>query len=302
MDTIAFKSEHRYAGVLSNLATLHMSWKGKTFTSSEAVYHWEKALFHGLVDIAATMERVTTGADAKRVSYRSAAPAWHGVKFDIMYAIMKEKFKQCPEYRTFIRPNTRYIEDTRDPCWGRGPRGDGFNAMGRIHERIAANSNRILILGGSQTDLPKRLQEKVALVSQKLVNVECRAHTFAESSELDIHAPSLQHFTYIFIMTDTCDKEEACTTITNINTLQSTLQQKTRANVFSVNVMPSSDKKHNQTAHYINRHLTNNIACKGLWKQSRGRRFQNDAHVCNGQLARSGVDVIVDCMTKVLMN
>jgi ribA/ribD-fused uncharacterized protein len=128
--------------VLSNFSAFRLNWKGATFDTSEAAYHWEKfpdhpALRAQIIDAPSAHETLKI-AHANKAYCRSD---WDEVKAPIMLEILRAKAGQH-EYvrRKLLETGEReLIEDSwRDDFWGWGPNRDGQNMLGKLWMRVRA--------------------------------------------------------------------------------------------------------------------------------------------------------------------
>jgi len=335
-EVIKFKYASSYTDVLSNLKTVQLKWKGKTFTSSEAVYQWEKARFHGLFSVAEAMACAASGKEAKLKSFRSSTDGWNDIKEDVMYGIAVEKCMQCAEYRKCLKPDVIYVEDTDDRFWGRGPSGHGDNAMGRVHGEIAASSMQLLLVGDAHVrDLGGHVRETLRKSTPKMVHVDTKMLPGATTSEItaELSRTDLGHYTHVVIVAGMCDittrdtaafKETPRNIIDSLTRLSLTTQQRTTAQVLIVDIPPKATPetpkqiarasnynvteetapRYNQTANYVNRHSTGNVRTPSLWKQGRGKRYGNGKHFRDDcvHLNESGKKLLATSITERLEN
>lgn len=122
--------------VFSNFSAFRLHWKGKTFDTSEAAYHYEK--FPHRPDL----QEAIISADSAHVAFKFAEmhkadrrADWDDVKVDVMREILREKVKQhgYVRYKLLQSGNRELIEDSwRDPFWGWGPNRDGQNMLGKL--------------------------------------------------------------------------------------------------------------------------------------------------------------------------
>lgn len=118
---------------LSNMFSCEIFWKGHVFYSSEGIYQYEKALFHGNENIADIIKSTRNGFDCKREARKILiSPEWHQSKLSIMHDILKEKFKQCESYRLELDRYDYFVEDTNDYFWAKR----GLNKLGKLHREI----------------------------------------------------------------------------------------------------------------------------------------------------------------------
>lgn len=124
---------------LSNFSAFNLQWKGHTFATSEAAYHWEK--FPGL-PIQKDILYAPSAHEAFKFAekYKSARRKdWDAVKTDIMRDILRAKAAQH-EYvrRKLLETGDRYIYENswRDSFWGWGPDRKGKNIMGNLWMQV----------------------------------------------------------------------------------------------------------------------------------------------------------------------
>lgn len=141
-DTQVFFYEQDFY-VLSNFSAFNLHWKGRTFSTSEHAYHWEK--FDQVPDAwncAGSIARQILEASSAHEAFKIAEvnkhrrrPDWDDVKVDIMRGILRAKVQQH-EYvrRKLLATGAReLIEDSwRDDFWGWGPNRDGQNMLGKL--------------------------------------------------------------------------------------------------------------------------------------------------------------------------
>ncbi len=134
--------------VLSNFSSFNLKWKGKTFNTSEAAYHWEK--FPGISNwlIRRKILKAPSAHEAFRIAQRYKEyrrPDWDKIKLDVMREILYAKVEQH-EYvkKKLLETNDReLIEDSwRDDIWGWGPNKNGLNLLGRLWMEIRQQIKR----------------------------------------------------------------------------------------------------------------------------------------------------------------
>lgn len=121
---------------LSNFSAFRLFWKGLTFDTSEAAYHWEK--FAGSPGLQRAILSAPSAHEAFKLAERQRAHRrsdWDAVKVTVMGCILRAKVEQH-EYvrRKLLETGTRdLIEDSwRDDFWGWGPNRDGRNMLGKL--------------------------------------------------------------------------------------------------------------------------------------------------------------------------
>ena len=128
--------------VLSNFSAFNLEWKGFTFATSEAAYHFEK--FPDAAGYQQAILFAPSAHEAFKIAERhkeDRRPDWDAVKVGIMKQILRAKADQH-EYvrRKLLATGDReLIEDSwRDDFWGWGPNKDGQNMLGNLWMEIRA--------------------------------------------------------------------------------------------------------------------------------------------------------------------
>ena len=126
---------------LSNFSAFNLRWRGITFATSEAAYHWEK--FPGL-SIQKDILYAPSAHEAFKLAekYKSARRKdWDAVKTDIMREILRAKAAQH-EYvrRKLLETGDRYLCENswRDDFWGWGANREGKNMLGKLWMEVRA--------------------------------------------------------------------------------------------------------------------------------------------------------------------
>jgi hypothetical protein len=122
--------------VLSNFSAFRVEWKGCTFDTSEAAYHWEKfpdeQEVRDIILDAPSAHEAFKIAESQKMFRR---PDWDEVKVGVMRDILRAKAEQH-EYvrRKLLATGDReLVEDSwRDDVWGWGPNRDGQNLLGKL--------------------------------------------------------------------------------------------------------------------------------------------------------------------------
>lgn len=139
-DTHVFFYEQDFY-VLSNFSAFRVTFRGTTFDTAEAAYHYQ---------------RFTSAQDRRGVLYTESAhdsfryaqahkanqrPDWDAIKFDVMREILRAKADQH-EYvrRKLLATGDRILVENswRDDVWGWGPNRDGQNMLGKLWMEIRA--------------------------------------------------------------------------------------------------------------------------------------------------------------------
>lgn len=121
---------------LSNFAPAEFMWDGIYWYNSEAAYQAAKVTDRRL---RLEISKVTNPGQAKKIGKRlKIRDDWEEVKYDIMYEIVFEKFKQNPHLKEqLLATNDAHLEEGNwwgDKIWGVSPvgSGDGKNWLGKI--------------------------------------------------------------------------------------------------------------------------------------------------------------------------
>lgn len=131
-----FRNEYWF---LSNMFPAEMKVNGLTFTCAEACFQSFKT-----TDLEERKRfQDLNGFEAKKLGRRiSIRPNWNEIRLEVMYLVVKAKFRQHPELtdkliRTCNRPNIEIVEDNTwgDKFWGRC-NGIGENNLGKILTKI----------------------------------------------------------------------------------------------------------------------------------------------------------------------
>lgn len=150
--------------VLSNFSAFNLQWKGLTFHTSEAAYHFEKfvgphAESDRLWDIREQILKAASAHEAYKIAERNfhfRRPDWNEVRVSVMRAILSAKAQQH-EYvrRKLIDTGERIlIEDSwRDDFWGWGPSRDGKNVLGKLWMEVRAELRAHLGAVGDTGDM-----------------------------------------------------------------------------------------------------------------------------------------------------
>lgn len=126
--------------VLSNFSSFRIDWKGQTFDTSEAVYHWEK--FPSEPWIQDAICAAPSAHEAFKLAERNKAfrrKDWDDLKRDVMKWILYAKVQQHEYvYRKLMETGDReLIEDSwRDSTWGWGADQKGQNLLGKLWMEI----------------------------------------------------------------------------------------------------------------------------------------------------------------------
>jgi ribA/ribD-fused uncharacterized protein len=128
--------------VLSNFSAFRIEWKGCTFDTSEAAYHWEKfpdeqEVRDMILDAPSAHEAFKIAENQKMFRRQD----WDAVKAGVMLDILRAKAEQH-EYvrRKLLATGDReLIEDSwRDDVWGWGTNRNGQNLLGKLWMEVRA--------------------------------------------------------------------------------------------------------------------------------------------------------------------
>lgn len=122
-----FRGEYAF---LSNMYTCNITYKGLTFTSSEAAFHSQKCLDRS--EDFTKLNPVAAKKLGKKVNLRGD---WEDVKYSIMKEIVEQKFLQNNhlKHKLLQTGDAELIEGNtwNDTYWGMC-RGKGKNNLGKI--------------------------------------------------------------------------------------------------------------------------------------------------------------------------
>ena len=130
---------------LSNFYKCPVTFKGRTFTSSEAAYHAEKCAKELDKDNFVGIDPDASKKLGRKIDLRTD---WEDVKEQIMFEIVTAKFDQNPELAAkLLETGDAYLMEGnwwRDQFWGvypetGNPGVDGLNVLGQILMRVRAN-------------------------------------------------------------------------------------------------------------------------------------------------------------------
>lgn len=133
--------------VLSNFSAFRLNWKGLSFDTSEAAYHWEKFIdpkIKSKILYSTSAHQAFKIAEENRELVREY---WKDIKLVVMKDILHAKADQHEYVRRKLLStgNRELIEDSwRDNFWGWGPSKDGLNMLGHlwmeVREELRAKS------------------------------------------------------------------------------------------------------------------------------------------------------------------
>lgn len=120
----------------SNFSSFQLNWRGHTFQTSEAAYHYEKFIGGDHAYLAIDIQRARSAHDAYKIAQRhkdKRRSDWDEVKVSLMKDILVQKVLQHPYVlkKLLDSGNRKLVENSwRDGYWGIGPDGKGLNMLG----------------------------------------------------------------------------------------------------------------------------------------------------------------------------
>ena len=109
---------------MSNFHPAPISYKGKTFKTSEQVYQYRKAEHSNHQIAMMNILASQTPLEAKRIGDKIvASPSWDATKEHVMKTTLKSKFQQNPALKEFlleIKETTIAEASPSDLFWGTG--------------------------------------------------------------------------------------------------------------------------------------------------------------------------------------
>lgn len=138
---------------LSNFFKCDLNIQGQIFTSSEQLFQWRKAIFHGEEDKAQEILVMEKPLEIKRLGDKvKQSDKWIGCRTKVMEEVLKCKIDQCDVMRDELikSGNKMLVEATRDSYWGSGlsreetmntdsENWQGKNVVGKILTRLRNN-------------------------------------------------------------------------------------------------------------------------------------------------------------------
>lgn len=127
---------------LSNFYGSQIRMWGLTFSSNEHAYQYRKAMEMGEYAIAERIRQAPHPRAAQLIAKDIRTDdRWKGLKQSIMYELLQEKSRQCSTFRRDLiaSADAVLVEDTAHDFWGRGPMGNGLNALGRLLMTLRQN-------------------------------------------------------------------------------------------------------------------------------------------------------------------
>ncbi len=138
---------------LSNFYKCDLNVDGQWFSTSEQLYQWKKAMFHGDDMIAQEILTKEKPWDVKKLGDKiKDSEKWLSCRQKIMEEVLNYKIEQCEAFRDELRKTDKksLVEATRDPYWGSGLRREetmntdpqnwtGKNVVGKILTRLRKN-------------------------------------------------------------------------------------------------------------------------------------------------------------------
>ena len=130
---------------LSNFYPCDLYHRGLSFGSSEAVYQYEKALYHGDYSLAESIRQARHAGHAKRMAdqYIRDSPDWERESEYIMWNTLNLKADQCSQFRSeLLKTGDKELQHTvTDKRWGTGSTSlqttfNGYNLYGSMLEKL----------------------------------------------------------------------------------------------------------------------------------------------------------------------
>lgn len=123
-----FQGEYRF---LSNFYPVDITFEGLKYKSSEAAYQASKSLYEEVKETFTQLSAREARSLGGKIELR---PDWETSKLNIMYRILREKFREPNLRGQLLNTGDLYLEETnywRDTFWG-VYNGAGLNYLGRI--------------------------------------------------------------------------------------------------------------------------------------------------------------------------
>jgi ribA/ribD-fused uncharacterized protein len=123
--------------VLSNFSSFKLNWRGLTFDTSEAAYHWEK-FSQTAPEVAEWIRGASSAHEAFKIAehYKDRRRTdWDVAKIPIMREILFAKARQHQYVRRkLLATGDRVLVENswRDSFWGWGPDQMGQNVLGAL--------------------------------------------------------------------------------------------------------------------------------------------------------------------------
>lgn len=132
-DIKVFKNQYYF---LSNFYPCLVEYEGRTYPSSECAYQAAKSLDP---EVRRFFETVSNSMSARRWGNKiQLRPDWDIARYDIMYQILKSKFKIPKLRKMLIDTEDAYLEEGNmhgDKYWGT-VKGQGQNNLGKLLMKI----------------------------------------------------------------------------------------------------------------------------------------------------------------------
>ncbi len=127
-----FRGEH---DIFSNFYACGIIVNGLWFPTAEHAYQHRKSIEMNDMECAEYILNSVTPQDAKHYGNQvTTDDYWHNIKQGVMYEILHEKYKQCPEFaqRLLDSAGQVVIEATNNEFWAEGKSGKGQNILGHL--------------------------------------------------------------------------------------------------------------------------------------------------------------------------
>ncbi|MES3004961.1 MAG: NADAR family protein [Patescibacteria group bacterium] len=133
-ETQIFFYENEYY-VFSNFSSFAIDWKGKTYMTSEHVYHSEKFDNENIKEEIRDTKSAHDAMLVARLHKDKQVSNWDEIKLNVMKSILIQKVLQHPYVKEKLLESggKELVEDSwRDDFWGWGPNKNGQNHLGKI--------------------------------------------------------------------------------------------------------------------------------------------------------------------------
>ena len=147
-EEVEYTSATRVQGhndTLSNFYPCRLHFDGQTFRSSEAVYQYQRAMYHNMPDLAQTIRNSRHAGESKRLAdqYIQDTVYWEYDKYEVMWNVLKLKVEQSQEFvKALLETNGSQLQHTvQDRYWGTGLKETsssfpGENIFGNLLEHL----------------------------------------------------------------------------------------------------------------------------------------------------------------------
>jgi len=148
------KHKFFYGGVYSNWYKCNFVYKNKNFSNTEQAFMYEKAMLFNDIETAEKILKTfnpKTAKDLGRSVKNFNDEVWNNNKFDIMYNVNYEKYKQNENLLKELLKYENYVEASPyDTIWGIGMAADnpninnpnnwkGSNLLGKVLDKVKCN-------------------------------------------------------------------------------------------------------------------------------------------------------------------